>query len=167
MLTKKQGLHSFKLILSVLVIGLLAVSCKNQKKAKDKSDTAEVKKEIAAEIEKMDEPEKVKMAGPVQADKANLKTDQVERYFAAIAEASSIVEANNNIREALTMFSSSDAIVLIEIYNGEDVTDYDEPTTISRYLNYIKDQKRNSSKIQDVVYDNNGKIKELVLRKSL
>lgn len=167
MLTKKQGLHSFKLILSVLVIGLLAVSCKNQKKAKDKSDTAEVKKEIAAEIEKMDEPEKVKMAGPVQADKANLKTDQVERYFAAIAEASSIVEANNNIREALTMFSSSDAVVLIEIYNGEDVTDYDEPTTISRYLNYIKDQKRNPSKIQDVVYDNNGKIKELVLRKSL
>jgi hypothetical protein len=168
MFTKILGLHSFKMILSVLIIGLMAVSCKNQKKAANKSNKEEVKKEITAEIEKIANADiEIKPDVSVPTAKPDLKSDQVMKYFSAIADAGSIPEANNNIREALTMFSSSEAVVLIEVFNSENDVDYDEPTTISKYLNYVKDQKRNPNKIQDIVYDSNGKIKELVLRKSL
>ena len=63
------------------------------------------------------------------------------------------------------MFSNSEAPVLIVIYKEGGKPSYDEPTTIGKYLNYLKDTKNNKARVEEVVYDTNGKIKELVLRK--
>ena len=41
--------------------------------------------------------------------------------------------------------------------------DYDEPTKIGKYLNYLKDQKKNLNKVYNTEKDNNGKIKLLEL----
>jgi len=43
--------------------------------------------------------------------------------------------------------------------------DYDEPTTIRKYLEYLKDQKRNNAEVRNLVLDNNGKITEVELVK--
>lgn len=88
---------------------------------------------------------------------------QMENSFNRIARSNSADEANAVINEALSSFSSPDAPVLIIIYRQGDQVDYDEPTTISKYLNYLKDQKRNINEIEDLVFDSNGKISEVVL----
>ena len=43
--------------------------------------------------------------------------------------------------------------------------DYDRPTTIEKYLNYLKDRKAYKAEVENIVYDDYGKIKELELRK--
>jgi hypothetical protein len=43
--------------------------------------------------------------------------------------------------------------------------DYDEPTTIRKYLEYLKDQKRINTEVKSLVMDDNGKIKEVELAK--
>lgn len=88
---------------------------------------------------------------------------QMENNFNRIARSNSVDEANAVINEALNSFSSPDAPVLIIIYRQGNQVDYDEPTTISKYLNYLKDQKRNINEIEDLVFDSNGKISEVVL----
>ncbi|MEO0471718.1 MAG: hypothetical protein AAF206_18975 [Bacteroidota bacterium] len=73
--------------------------------------------------------------------------------------------ANMNIQNALSMFSSPNAPVLIIIAQENGKNDYDRPTTIQKYLNYLKDVGKNPNKIENVVLDSNGKIKELELIK--
>lgn len=87
----------------------------------------------------------------------------VSRAFDAISGAGSTSEANSNINQALSLFSSPDAPVLIII---SEAGDYDRPTTISRYLNYLKDQRRNPNVVNNVVLDNQGRIREIELIKS-
>ncbi|MBQ4205658.1 MAG: hypothetical protein II662_03250, partial [Bacteroidales bacterium] len=70
--------------------------------------------------------------------------------------------ANGYIREALKMFASPDAVVLILLDNYGD---YDRPTTAQNYLNYIKDQKKVTVIVNDVTYDSNNKITQLELKK--
>jgi len=55
--------------------------------------------------------------------------------------------------------------VLIIIAQSGGITDYDEPTTIQKYLNYLKDQKKKADTIENIVFDDAGKIKELELTK--
>ena len=90
---------------------------------------------------------------------------RLNQYFNAIATASSLAAANSNINEALSLFSSPDALVLIIISKAGAQKDYDRPTSIKKYLEYLKDQKKNINAIDNVVYDNQGKIKELELIK--
>ncbi len=63
------------------------------------------------------------------------------------------------------MFSSPDTPVLIVINESNGEKDYDRPTTIREYLNYLKDQKKNINKIQKLEFDDAGKITEVELRK--
>lgn len=86
-------------------------------------------------------------------------------YFALIAGAPNVDNANMKINEALKLFASPDAPVLIIISDEGDVVDYDRPTTAKRYLEYLKDQKKNLNEIEKIEYDNNGKIKLLELIK--
>lgn len=86
-------------------------------------------------------------------------------YFASISRAASTSEANMFINEALGLFSTPEAPVLIIIYKSGTVVDYDEPTTIKKYLNYLKDTKNNINKVDKISYDEKGKIKELELYK--
>lgn len=83
-------------------------------------------------------------------------------YFEAIANAKDVVTANNKIKEALKLFASPDAVVLILLNNYGD---YDRPTTAINYLNYIKDQKKVNVKVNDVKYNEKNKIIELELIK--
>lgn len=146
-------------ILLAMVFGFS--SCKNKKKLTEMSDPVEVQEEIAQE-EMEEEPEVVEERVVV---KETTKETKLNNYFGAIASASSTTSANANINEALSMFSNGDAAVLIVIYKEGGKPSYDEPTTISKYLNYLKDTKNNKAKVEEVVYDTNGKIKELVLKK--
>jgi len=43
--------------------------------------------------------------------------------------------------------------------------DYDRPTTIRKYLEYLKDQGRFDKDIENLVVDKNGKITEVELIK--
>ncbi len=67
----------------------------------------------------------------------------ITSYFASIANAGSVSQANMQIAEALKLFSSPEAPVLIIIAKSGDQVDYDRPTTIKNYLNYLKDTKNN------------------------
>ncbi len=89
----------------------------------------------------------------------------LDQYFTAIANSASTDEANKLIQEALGKFASPESVVLIIIGKYGSEVDYDRPTTISKYLNYLKDQKKSTNKVENVILDANGKIKELELIK--
>ena len=55
--------------------------------------------------------------------------------------------------------------VLIIINQSAGFNDYDRPTTIEKYLNYLKDQKISPNKVHEIKYNANGKINELELIK--
>lgn len=89
----------------------------------------------------------------------------LDQYFGLIANSSNLATSNRYIGEALNLFASEDVPVLIIISKSGSIVDYDRPTTIRKYLEYIKDQKVNRNKIENVVYDAEGKITELELIK--
>lgn len=93
------------------------------------------------------------------------KYSTVHNAFDAIANARDVSAANIAIREALMQFSNEDVPVLIVISRDGQEPDYDEPTTIRKYLEYIKDQKKSPNKVAAAEYDGNGKIKVLELEK--
>lgn len=115
---------------------------------------------IAEEKRKAEEAARLKAEEEARQKPAKLTLDD---YFARIISAPSAAEANNYINDALKLFSSPETPVLISlgVFGGEK--DYDKPTTISKYLNYLKDQKRNINTIDNIVRDASGKIKELEL----
>ena len=79
-----------------------------------------------------------------------------------IANAKDTETANRAIKEALELFESPDAVVLIRLNNYGD---YDRPTTAANYLNYLKDQKRVNVSVDNVKYNEENKITELELIK--
>ena len=99
--------------------------------------------------------------------KQEVKTENkdLDDYFMEIARASSTSAADKSINQALGLFASDETPVLIIISREGDIVDYDRPTTIRKYLEYIKDRKVVSNAIENVVYDSNGKITELELIK--
>lgn len=90
---------------------------------------------------------------------------KINEAFNSIATASSVDLANKRIIETLNLFNTPDAPVLISISQNGTAKDYDRPTTIKRYLEYLKDQKRNINQITNLVFDANGKITEVELTK--
>jgi len=96
-----------------------------------------------------------------------LKT-QIENSFQSVADAGksgNVTQANSVIKATLQLFSSDDVPVLIIISREGSTVDYDKPTTIGRYLNFLKDQKASRNEVDSYQLDNNGKIKELDLIK--
>lgn len=100
------------------------------------------------------------------AAKDQLNTATLAGYFSSIASASSVSQANMLIADALKLFASPETPVLIIISKTGDQVDYDRPTTIKNYLNYLKDTKNNINKVEKISYDGAGKISELELIKS-
>lgn len=92
-------------------------------------------------------------------------SEKLDKYFREIAFAPTVDVANQKISEAVNMFASPQTPVLIIISREGDIVDYDRPTTISKYLNYLKDQKKITNAIENVGTDENGKIVELELIK--
>ena len=159
----KKEKFSFSRINMLIVLALFMgfTACKNKKKAGEISDPNEVKEQIEEEIANYEEEE----SDDRVAVKEPNSTQKLHNYFGAIAGASSPQAANGSISEALTMFSTPDAPVLIIIYGVGGTADYDEPTTIRKYLDYLKDTKNDRAVVEEMVMDDYGKIKELVLRK--
>ena len=91
--------------------------------------------------------------------------EDVNSTFRDIANASGS-DASFKIKEALDMFASPNTPVLIIISESGDQVDYDEPTTIQKYLEYLSDTRNQPANVKNLEYDANGKIKEVELTKN-
>lgn len=89
----------------------------------------------------------------------------ISEYFDKVAYANSVAAANQRIDEALKLFASPDTPVLIIISQAGGITDYDKPTTIQKYLNYLKDTRNNPNRISSVKKDGYGQITAIELIK--
>ena len=90
----------------------------------------------------------------------------LESNFSRIAASNNITQANSIINETLKLFESNNTPVLIIISQAGGFNDYDRPTTIENYLNYLKDQKVSRNKVANLKFNDNGKITEVELIKN-
>ncbi len=138
-------------------------------------EDAEVKELIVKVDEKLKREREALMAKERAEKLAREREEQLRRegtepkglneYFSLIANSTNLATSNRYIGEALGLFASEDTPVLIIVSKSGNIVDYDRPTTIRRYLEYLKDQKVVRNEIENVVYDANGKITELELIK--
>jgi hypothetical protein len=168
--------NSSRLIMSVLILLLivLGTGCKSKKKAMEAADKKRDKEYLeqqaaAAEKQRLADEQAKKEAeerARREAEAKNVEPKQkLDGYFNSISSASNPTSANTSISEALGMFASPQTPVLIVISEFNGQKDYDRPTTIVDYLNYLKDQKKNMNKISNIQYDASGRITELELTK--
>lgn len=105
----------------------------------------------------------------LEAEKAKAAAQQPKNVFEknleSIATAANTTQANRIITETLKLFESNQTPVLIIISQAGGFNDYDRPTTIEDYLNYVKDQKINRNKVSDLKINDAGKITEVELIK--
>ena len=109
-------------------------------------------------------------ANPTEEDEPTessgaVTNESLSSTFRDIANASES-DASFRIREAMNMFASPDSPVLIIISESGDQVDYDEPTTIKKYLEYLKDTRNAPAAVKNLEFDANGKIKEVELTKN-
>ena len=119
--------------------------------------------EQKAEVKRLEDERRRKALEMEQAEEN--KFSKIEGLFDEVANPKSLQMADTRINETLQYFSSPDVPVLIIIYQDGADKDYDKPTTIRKYLEYLKDQRKNVNKINNVQFDANGKITELELIK--
>ena len=146
--------------LVIFIFGLSAMyGCKSKKKltASTEKPPAEVVKEVPPPPPAEEKPVEVKKPAELTLEA------QLEKNFQAIADAGSVDYANRTIGETMRFFASKDAPVFIVFYRENGVKDYDKPTTIEKYLNYLKDQKKNPNKIDKLIFNDQGKIEEIEL----
>ena len=120
---------------------------------------AQVEEKLArerAEMEAEREREKEK-------EEAASVYNRVEDFFNNIAGTTSYSAANQLINEAMELFASPEVPVLIIINREGSNVDYDRPTTIGKYLNYLKDQDRNINAVENLEINSAGEITEVVL----
>lgn len=159
----KQILNISPLSLVILMAMIISVSsCKSKKNLAQVTAPIEEVEEDEAPVNEVEETPIVEERIP---EKIPTKEEKLNNYMRAVSSAPSTAAANASIDEALTMFSTPEAPVLVVIYHDGANPDYDEPTTIGKYLDYLKDTKSKPAEVEEVVYDNNGNIKELVLKK--
>ena len=143
--------------LMIAIVAMLAMgACKSKKKAAAPAPPAPV--------EQVQQPAAPPQAAPVSSAE-ELAAEKLENYFNSVAGASNASMANQTIQEALAMFSNQETPVLIVIHEENGIKDYDEPTNIKKYLEYLKDTKKNLNYISDIRMDANGKVSELELRR--
>jgi len=169
-------------LIVLLIVLITAFGCQSKKKAMQASNAAAEKarieqeqadkklreQELAAQEakEKAKREEEERERARQNESKTSTPAIKVGQYFNSIANSSNANSANASNNEALSLFASPQALVLIVISESNGEKDYDKPTTIKDYLNYLKDQKKNINTISDVKTDANGKITELELRKN-
>ncbi|HWA33607.1 MAG TPA: hypothetical protein VG737_05735 [Cyclobacteriaceae bacterium] len=171
--------NSTGLAVWALALLLCFSACKSKKKAMEAAAAEKARMEQEARQKKEDEDRKKREAEEAEnarkeqeeaarreaEAKASTPKAKLGKYFDGIANAASTASANSSINEALAMFASPETPVLIIISGSGDQKDYDRPTTIKDYLNYLKDQKKNINKIENLQIDASGKITEVELRK--
>ncbi len=168
--------NSSKVVMWVLVLMICFTGCKSKKKAAEAARAAEERARIEQEAKLRSEEEQRRKEAEEQAQReaearrqqealASAPKARLGQYFESITRAGNAAAANSSISEALTLFSSPDTPVLIVISEENGMKDYDRPTTIRQYLNYLKDTRNNSASISTLQFDNSGKITEVELRK--
>ncbi|MCR5645563.1 MAG: hypothetical protein K6F96_04105 [Bacteroidales bacterium] len=125
----------------------------------------QVEKKLARERAQAAQRAEEERRAAEEAAKAQQPKNVLEKNFASIANAGSVAQANRLINETLQLFSSNDVPVLIIISQAGGFNDYDRPTTIENYLNYLKDQKVNRNNVHELKFNDNGKITEVELIK--
>lgn len=147
---------SLRKTLFLALFAMLAMgACKSKKKVAAPAPTP-------APVEQVQAPP----PAPIPARSAEeVAAEKLENYFNAIAAAGNVNAANQSIQETLAMFSNQETPVLIVIHEENGIKDYDEPTTIKKYLEYLKDTKKNLNYISDIRMDASGKVSELELRR--
>ena len=168
--------NSSRVVMWVLVLMICFTGCKSKKKAAEAARAAEERARIEQEANLRKEEEQKRKEAEEAARRdaearqremlANEPKAKLNQYFQSISSSGNTASANGSINEALTLFSSPDTPVLIVISEEGGQKDYDRPTTIRQYLNYLKDTKNNSNSISNLQFDNSGKITELELRKN-
>lgn len=136
---------------------LAEIKALNKDDAELKSLITQVEESIAKEKEEIRIAEE-------KAKEAAKPINKLRRYFDGIAKASSDSEANSLIEEAVGMFTSDQSNVLIIIAEDGAIKDYDKPTKIRAYLNYLKTTKNNINDVEEMKWEGD-KIKTLILRK--
>jgi lipopolysaccharide export LptBFGC system permease protein LptF len=109
------------------------------------------------------EEERLKREEEARKKAAQSKFSVLDNTLGSIAGSATYEEANRKIVVAMQEFASPDIPVLIIISQENGVNDYDRPTTISKFLNYLKDKKQYKYKVESVKRDTFGKITELEL----
>lgn len=142
------------MLMAVLVL-LAMGACKSKKKAVEPAPAQEV---VAEVVKPAPAP------APVVRSADEVAVEKLESQFASIASASNVTAANQSIQEVLAMFSNPETPILIVIHEEGGVKDYDEPTTIKKYLEYLKDTKKNLNYISDIRLAG-GKVTELELKR--
>lgn len=153
----KEKLFSFSINRSLIIalVAMLAMgACKSKKKV--------VATPAPAPVETVVTP--TPAAAPA-ASAEEVAAEKLENYFNSVAAAGNANMANQSIQETLAMFSNQETPVLVVIHEENGIKDYDEPTTIKKYLDYLKDTKKNLNFISDIRLDANGKVSELELRR--
>jgi len=154
----KKSLFSFSisraLVLAIMVT-LAMGACKSKKKVAEPAPPP-------APVEEVEETPPPAPPAPAPEEVAAQK---LENAFNQVAAAGNTSIANQSVEETLSMFSNQEAPVLIVIHEENGIKDYDEPTTIRKYLEYLKDTKKNLNYISDIRLDANGKVSELELRR--
>lgn len=125
----------------------------------------QVEKKLARERAQAAQKAEEERIAAENAAKAKEPKNVLEKSFADIASAASTAQANRIINETLPLFASNSVPVLIIISQAGGFNDYDRPTTIEDYLNYVKDQKANRNRVSELEFNEAGKITEVVLIK--
>ncbi len=142
------------MLMAVLVL-LAMGACKSKKKAVEPAPAPAAKQEVV---------QPAPAPAPVVRSAEEVAVEKLENYFNTIATSSNVTSANQSILEALGMFSNQEIPVFIVIHKEAGVKDYDEPTTIKKYVDYLKDTKKNLNYISDIRMAG-GKVTELELRR--
>ena len=147
---------SFNRSLVIILVAFLALgACKSKKKT------------VAAPPVPAPVEQTTPAPAPVEVKRSaeEIAAENLENAFNTVANASSVTASNQAIQQALGMFSNQETPVLIVIHEENGIKDYDEPTTIKKYLEYLKDTKKNLNYISDIRLDASGKVSELELRR--
>jgi uncharacterized protein YpmB len=134
-------------------------------------DNQEIKDLIIQAEEKIKEEQRLMEEERLRKEEEAKKLKEKQKYntlnniFNTVASSGSYDSANADIENALQHFATPDVPVLIIIDKSAGFNDYDKPTTISKFLNYLKYIKAYNYEVESAKYDNQGKITELELIK--
>ncbi len=117
------------------------------------------------EEERQLEEERLKKEEMEKANRERQKYAAITNSMSSIANAGGYDAANRQIESALSLYATPDVPLLIIISKENGYADYDRPTTISKFLNYLKDKKEFKYDVESVKYNDLGKITELELIK--
>lgn len=127
---------------------------------------AEAKISVAkAEAERKIEEERLRNEERERQKAKDIAFKPLNVQLSDIANAPSVNAANVQISKTIQLFETPDVPVLIIISQAGGFNDYDRPTTISKFLNYLKDKQGYNYKVETVKKNSLGKITELELIK--